>query len=194
MSITERSSALIFKYRGFCWAVFAILVLAFPGRYGLFRFITGLTLLIIGQALRFWAAGVIPQYRTETIGAPELVTWGPYAYVRNPLYVGNFIMGFGWAVMLGWWLAMAFCAVFFVLYVLIVIPAEEKFLEIKFGDKYIEYKKTIPSMFPLLAGNTVDGGHRGRFDMRKAVLMEQYSVYVNAVITAVVIAKLFLFK
>lgn len=195
MPISKRISGWIFKYRGLFWTVFAIVVLIFPGQYDVFRFAGGTVLLIVGQALRFWAAGIIPQYRTETIGAPELITWGPYAWMRNPLYAGNFIMGFGWAVMLGWGLALAFCAAFIVLYVFIVIPAEEDFLETKFGGEYVEYKKRTPSMFPKLVGNSANAAAKnGAFDMNVAVSMEKYSVFVNMLTTAAVVAKLFLFK
>ena len=82
--------------------------------------------------LRFWAAGFIPKYRTEVIGAPVLITWGPYSWVRNPLYAGNALMGLGWSLMVSWGWVGAFVIAFLLLYSLIVIPAEEDFLAEKF--------------------------------------------------------------
>ena len=95
-----------FKCRGLFWAIFAAAALFFPSSFGVARFTIGMGIVLAGQLLRYWAAGYIPKYRTEKIGAPILVTWGPYKWVRNPLYAGNLIMGLGWSLMLGWgWVA-----------------------------------------------------------------------------------------
>ncbi len=86
MKINKKISSLAFKGRGLFWGLFAAGILIFPGEFNAVRFTVGLLLVVAGQMLRFWAAGFIPKYRTEVIGAPILITWGPYSWVRNPLY------------------------------------------------------------------------------------------------------------
>ena len=127
MKIDKRVSSAAFKCRGLFWGIFAAGILIFPASFSFARFAAGILFLIAGQLLRLWAAGYIPKYRTEVIGAPILITWGPYKWIRNPLYAGNALMGLGWALMAGWGWVAAFAAAFLLLYSLIIIPAEEEF-------------------------------------------------------------------
>ena len=189
--ISKKVSSVAFKCRGLFWGVFAAGILVFPGEFDAVRFICGLFALVAGQALRFWAAGCIPKYRTEVIGAPVLVTWGPYRWVRNPLYAGNAVMGFGWALMVGWWWVAAFLAAFFLLYCLIIIPAEEEFLESKFGESYRSYKEKVPSLFPFPRnGFPSDRDEKREFDAKAARSEEIYSIRMNILVTAVIVARL----
>lgn len=185
----------VFKCRGIVWGVFTLIALIFPYEYNFSRFILGSFFLVAGQAFRFWAAGYIPNYRTSTIGAPKLVVWGPYKWIRNPLYLGNFVMGLGWTLMLGWLCVLAFSVAFLTLYMLIVIPAEEKFLESKFGEAYLEYKKNVPSFFPLkLVPFRNDGTDEVGFNRDVAWTGEVYSLRMNILISVAVLFKLFLVK
>ncbi|MCE5201928.1 MAG: isoprenylcysteine carboxylmethyltransferase family protein [Synergistaceae bacterium] len=193
--ISKKISSLAFKYRGLFWGIFAAGILVFPGEFDAVRFILGLMILVSGQLLRFWAAGCIPKYRTEVIGAPVLVTWGPYKWVRNPLYAGNAIMGIGWAFMVGWGWVIAFIIAFFILYCLMIIPAEEEFLESKFGEKYRIYKEKVPSLFPFPRNGFPSGSNGERcFNAKIARSEEIYSIRINFLVTAVVIARLLFVK
>ena len=156
MKVSKKVSSTAFKCRGLFWGVFAAGILIFPGEFEIVRFTIGLALVLGGQLLRFWAAGYIPKYRTEVIGAPVLVTWGPYKWWRNPLYAGNAIMGLGWSLMVGWGWVVAFVIAFMLLYSMIIIPAEEEFLADKFGAEYAEFKKRVPQLIPFPRGGFPD--------------------------------------
>lgn len=192
MKLNKKISSAAFKCRGLFWGIFAAGILIFPADFDIWRFVFGMIILILGQLLRFWAAGFIPKYRTEVIGAPVLVTWGPYKWVRNPLYAGNFIMGLGWAVMVGWIWVFAFSAAFLFLYWLIIIPAEEEFLESKFKDFYRPFKNKVPSLFPFPRNGFPDiSPDEKPFNMKTAWSEEIYSIRVNLVVTAVIIIRLY---
>ena len=182
----------IFKYRGLAWGLCAAAILIFPVYFSLARLFSAIPLLIIGQSLRFWAAGFIPKYRTLVVGAPNLVTSGPYAWMRNPLYLGNGIMGLGWGLMAGWIWEAEFAVIYFALYPLTIIPFEEKFLMERFGDEYASYRKNTPSLFPALWNikSRVERSRTG-FDVKKSWFMERHSLMMNALVTIVVLARLY---
>ncbi|MDL2298497.1 isoprenylcysteine carboxylmethyltransferase family protein [Synergistaceae bacterium OttesenSCG-928-D05] len=192
MKVSKKIGQIAFKLRGAFWGVFAAGVLIFPGTFELRRFILGLVILLAGQALRLWAAGYIPKYRTEVIGAPVLVTWGPYKWVRNPLYAGNGIMGLGWALMVGWGWVIAFTIAFLLLYCLIVIPAEEEFLEEKFGEAYRDFKRNVPALIPFpRAGFPEKSPNEQPFDSKRAWAEEIYSIRMNIFVTAAIMVRLY---
>ncbi len=88
-----------------------------------------------------------------------LATTGPYAYTRNPLYLGSLVMGLGFAVAArSWWVGVALVVMFVAIY-LPVIRDEEKFLRQKFPE-FEEYVGRVPRMWPRLvphSGNVDEG-------------------------------------
>ena len=108
----------------------------------------GIAVLFIGEIIRFWSAGYIKKYRTYQVDAPELITYGPYAYVRNPLYIGNFFIGLGVCVMSNLFLSYP---IFFLLYFLgysIIIPLEEDYLKEKWKEEYEKYMEKVNRIIP----------------------------------------------
>lgn len=86
----------------------------------------------------------------------ELITTGPYAYSRNPMMLGIFLMLFGTGFFIG---SLALTVIFTPLFVLLMSVyaklVEEKELELRFGQPYRDYKKRVPMYLPLLRpGNT----------------------------------------
>jgi protein-S-isoprenylcysteine O-methyltransferase Ste14 len=109
-------------------------------------------LVLAGLALRAWAAGCAGGHtRRATIEAPRLATGGPFAHVRNPIYLASVILGLGMVGLLGdpWMLAL-YIAVFVFLYTAIV-PAEERFLRGQFGEAYARYCAHVPRLLPRLS-------------------------------------------
>ena len=83
----------LFQYRSYTPIPFLIVMALFatPNPVTL---VAGFVLTLMGESLRFWGvayAGSLTRV-TGSVGAPEVVTAGPYAYLRNPLYVGNIFM------------------------------------------------------------------------------------------------------
>src|SRR5207244_12763788 len=113
--------------------------------------IASCALVLLGLALRGWAAASAGGHtRTLAIEAPKLATGGPYAHVRNPIYLGNFILGLGMIGLIGdpWLLVPHF--IFFAFFFATVVRAEEDFLARQFGEEYARYRRAVPRFFPAL--------------------------------------------
>jgi protein-S-isoprenylcysteine O-methyltransferase Ste14 len=105
--------------------------------------IPGVGLALSGLALRAFAAGSLQKDAV-------LATGGPYRYSRNPLYLGSFLMGLGFAVAGRSWLLGALFLVFFCAVYWPVMRREESFLRSKFGAGYDAYARRVPLFLPWL--------------------------------------------
>ena len=110
----------------------------------------GVMLVVLGESLRLWgvaAAGNETRRRTRAVA--RLVSHGPFAWTRNPLYFANLIIWSGFTVIAGvlWFLPIA-VAVFALEYTPIVCY-EEAVLEATFGDEYLRYKRRTPRWLPM---------------------------------------------
>jgi len=87
-------------------------------------------------------------YRARVIEGHELVTQGPYSFVRNPIYLGMFgaIVGAG-LVFSRWW-TLSTAVVIFLVGNWIRIRAEEKLLREAFGAKFDDYARQVSAFFP----------------------------------------------
>jgi protein-S-isoprenylcysteine O-methyltransferase Ste14 len=104
----------------------------------------GLPVSILGLALRAWAAGHLEKNTTLADG-------GPYAYVRNPLYIGTLLAAAGLVIASRRWeLGVLFAVVFLLIY-LPVVELEEQHLRSLFPD-YQDYAERVPKLLPNLSG------------------------------------------
>lgn len=104
----------------------------------------GLPLMLAGLAVRAWAAGHLAKNE-------RLATGGPYAYVRNPLYLGSALLAAGAAVACRSPLVALLLAALFALVYLPVIELEEQHLR-KLFPEYEEYARRTPRLLPRPAG------------------------------------------
>ena len=141
---------LFFKFRGFTPVPLVIVVLIFA-KPTISSLLWGITIMIVGEMIRIWGVAYAGgATRTRDVGAPFLVTAGPFSRVRNPLYLGNILMYSGAALTANIWLPwLVFAAWFFfgIQYHLIVDLEEEKLAEL-FGDQYLKYKAQVPRFIP----------------------------------------------
>jgi protein-S-isoprenylcysteine O-methyltransferase Ste14 len=120
--------------------VFAILFVVFS-KPDATTLVVGGVIALIGLAIRAWASGHIRK-------ASELAVSGPYAYTRNPLYLGSLILGFGFTIAAGvWWLGLLFILLFLGIY-LPVMRVEVDDIRRIFGPEFDEYEREVPLFLP----------------------------------------------
>jgi protein-S-isoprenylcysteine O-methyltransferase Ste14 len=151
----EEFQATVFKNRGALLSIPAAVLAAF-GKPSATSVAIGLPLAIAGELVRCWAVGYSGvTTRGDVVEAPKLVTAGPYAYVRNPLYVGNFITALGFSIaftgknsfaqklaLIGGSLGVM-AGVYST-----IIPHEEQFLRSQFGEAFDRYCERVPPLVP----------------------------------------------
>lgn len=147
----------VFKNRGLLLALPAA-VLARCGKPSAGSIAAGLPLAFAGELIRCWAVGYSGvTTRNDAVTAPKLVTAGPYAHVRNPLYLGNFITAAGFAVAFTGRnsgaarsaLVLGSLGIMAAVYATI-IPHEEAYLQSQFGEAFDWYCERVPRLIPQL--------------------------------------------
>lgn len=146
------------------------------GRFQIPGTIVSFGLVVLGLAGRGWAAGYAGQHTREArIDAPRLITGGPYAYVRNPIYLASIVLGFGMVGLVGDPILLLLHLGVCVLLYAGIIPAEEQFLKERFGTEYIGYMEHVPRMWPRMSpwekAQPVTFDHRTWFDQLKLGLI-----------------------
>ena len=140
----------LFEWRDYTPIPLIILVL-FASEPTVRSAVLGTVITILGELIRIYSVAFIGSVsrtrNVETAGA-ALITGGPFAYVRNPLYVGNFFITFGLAVFSGVsWIVLLTVALFSFQYYCIV-KHEERLLVGRFGTAYEDYMGQVPAWIP----------------------------------------------
>lgn len=159
--------------------IFALAMLTHP-RY-VFFFMLGFMLALGGAFLRIWAkgtldkdaAGAAPRFSASgapgaevsglgpapqaqrSVSAAQLTTWGPYRFLRHPMYAGTLIEGMGACVAcfsIGHFLSFVLLAVLILGYFLLVykeaILLEEEELALHYGSQWDRYARGVPALLP----------------------------------------------
>ena len=108
---------------------------------------TGIALIVLGVALGVWGrltfsrngAEIFPWSDTHS----TLVASGPFAFTRNPMYLGIVVTALGAALTAGTWLMWLVPIVVFALDQFVIIPFEERSMERAYGDAYKQYKARV---------------------------------------------------
>ena len=113
-------------------------------------YLGGIALILVGYAIRLWAAGYLKKMN-------ELTTAGPFAYTRNPLYLGSFLIACGYGLMT-WRLDVAIVILaLFIIFHGGAILYEESLLRAEFGQPFLDYCKRVPRMLPRLKASAGNG-------------------------------------
>ena len=146
----------------------------------------GAVLIIPGIVIRALASGHVRKNEA-------LAMSGPYAYTRNPLYLGSLLIGIGFAVAArSWWVGVVLIAIFFAIY-LPVIRSEEAFLRERFPE-FEAYAKAVPRMVPRITPAFRDQA-AGGFSINLYLKHREYNALLGAMaMSAGLIVKMKLFR
>jgi protein-S-isoprenylcysteine O-methyltransferase Ste14 len=150
----------------------------------LWSILVGAGLTVAGLLLRTWACGHLEKER-------ELIMSGPYRFTRNPLYLGNLLIGIG--VVVGaqslWVLALAL-VVFLVFYPAAIHKEKQKMKQL-FPEEYAAYKEKVPLFFPAFRPSLKGQNIRFQWNLYKKN-KEYRALSGSAIFWIVMTAKLFL--
>ena len=153
----------------FCAALFILFARPRPATLA-----AGAPISLVGLWLRAWGSGHLRKN-------DALATSGPYAYTRNPLYLGSFIMGLGFTIASGrWWLGVLFIALFLGIY-LPVMRVESATLGQLFGESFQEYAGAVPVFLPRLTPYRSGPAGKG-FDKNLYLRYREYQAALGLVI------------
>jgi protein-S-isoprenylcysteine O-methyltransferase Ste14 len=157
---SARIGAVLFRHRGWLPVPFLLVPLLADGDSDAMNWVLGIVFIVLGEAIRLAgvaAAGTVTRRRSRTV--QRLVTYGIFGWMRNPLYVGNFLIWLGFIIISGvlWFIPVAIL-LFAVEYTLIV-RYEEGVLESIFGAEYLRYKDRTSRWVPRPPGADEDGEH-----------------------------------
>ena len=109
-------------------------------RPALLPLLIGAAIALVGVVVRGWASGHIRKNA-------KLAISGPYAYTRNPLYFGSFLIAAGFAIA-GHWSLLLLVIAFFAMVYAPRIKAERRYIQGIFPEEYPDYAANVPGFFP----------------------------------------------
>ena len=171
----------------FVWALVGALV--WRARPTVTSVAIGFVFVVLGESVRFWAAGHLLKTR-------ELITGGPYRHTRNPLYLGRLLILTGLAIMttLDYYLNWVVLAVGYVVFFGYYMPRKERIepdrLLRSHGEPYERYFKAVPALFPALTPYA-DAGEAHWSSERMLRNREQWMVIALLLISALLLWKAF---
>jgi protein-S-isoprenylcysteine O-methyltransferase Ste14 len=138
-----------------------------------------LTSLLLGTVLRVWGTAYLGSrvVRGGAMQGDRFVPAGPYRYVRNPLYLGSWLLAMGVSILMPP-SGAGFFLIAVSLFFLVLISAEERFLSLKLGEGYQEYRSRVPRLLPSIVFR--DRVSSARPQWPQALLSETYPIAFTA--------------
>lgn len=139
----------LFRYRSYTPIPYLIIIAIFA-KPTIISIIVGFLFVFIGECIRLWGVAIAGSETRTTgpVGGTFLVTDGPFAYVRNPLYLGNIMMYSGIGIMANTPVLAIIGLIFFYLQYTLIVSLEEEALLKKFDEKYLQYVQSVPRFLP----------------------------------------------
>lgn len=186
---------LFFRYRSYTPIPFLILMIIFENA-SVISLITGFIIAIIGEAVRLWGVSWAGSETRTTgkVGGTYLIISGPFAYVRNPLYLGNILMYLGLGIMsyaIFPYLQIV-ALIFFIVQYYLIVKAEEEYLFKTFGEQYQKYYNSVPRFFPRFTPHRDDSVEQPPFKIHEGLKSERRTLQALFAVSILILIKFFL--
>ena len=180
----------VFKYRSYTPIPFLIVMVIFQ-QATLESLIGGFIVALCGELIRLWGVSIAGSETRTTgrVGGTYLIVTGPFAYVKNPLYLGNILLYLGIGLM-SWALfpyLQIVALLFFYFQYHVIIGEEEGFLREKFGEEYEKYYKAVPRLIPRLTPYKTDGVEQPPFQLHMGLKSETRTLQAFSAVTLILV-------
>lgn len=122
--------------------------------FGVINIVLGCVLVVVGFSLGWWAVHVQFEVGKGTpvpvMATQQLIIQKPYSYCRNPMALGAIVAYLGIAILTGTTSALVVVLALAVLLLVYIKFLEEKEMQLRFGEAYLEYRKQTPFIIPRL--------------------------------------------
>jgi protein-S-isoprenylcysteine O-methyltransferase Ste14 len=142
---------------------------------------------VIGLGVRAYAAGYLHKQEVLTIT-------GPYAYTRNPLYLGSAILALGAGIASHSWVSALILIVYFAVFYSIVMRREANELQLRHGTSFEEYARAVPIFIPRLTAEKVRAGSAGSFSFFQYKKNHEWQAAVGFLFFLVVLLAIWRFR
>lgn len=185
--------AKIFKYRSYTPIPF-LLCMFFLHNVNVWSLIIGFLIALTGEFIRLWGVSYAGSETrtTGSVGGTYLVISGPFAYVRNPLYVGNMLLYFGIGVMSFAHIVkfpdlQLLAMLFFYLQYKYIVNEEEGYLKTAFGKDYADYFANVPRFIPRLTPYKNGSIPQPKYDLKAGLRSERRTLQAFSLVTLTIL-------
>lgn len=178
----------LFQYRSYTPIPFLIAMLLFAAPT-ILSILAGLVIVLFGEFVRMWGVAIAGSETRTTgpVGGTFLITTGPFAYVRNPLYIGNILMYCGAGVMANTPVLTLVALVYFFWQYSLIVSLEEEYLRAVFTQEFAGYCRAVPRFVPTLSKYTGGTHTQPVFDWKRGLISEKRTLQAIAILTLVLL-------
>lgn len=179
-----------FKYRSYTPLPFLFLMILYSNP-NIYSILIGLVFVVLGEFIRIWANSWAGSETRTTggVGGTFLIVSGPYAYVRNPLYIGNVMIYLGLGIMS--YAVFPYLQIIALIYFLYqyyeIVKEEENFLKTKFGDEYKDYCEKVNRFLPKFRKYENPKIEQPEFSWKKGWQSEVRSIQASLSVIAILV-------
>ncbi|HVO72598.1 MAG TPA: isoprenylcysteine carboxylmethyltransferase family protein [Ignavibacteriaceae bacterium] len=172
-------SSTLFKYRSYTPLPFLLIMILYENA-NIWSLIAGFFIAVAGEFIRLWGVGWAGSETRTTgeVGGSFLIVSGPFAHLRNPLYLGNILIYTGLGVMsfavFPYLQIVGF--LFFYFQYRMIIKEEERYLQSRFGTAFVDYKKNVPRFFPRITPYKANSVEQPVFKIKAGLRSEKRSL------------------
>ncbi|HEX3372367.1 MAG TPA: isoprenylcysteine carboxylmethyltransferase family protein [Candidatus Acidoferrales bacterium] len=146
--------------------------------------VCGVSIAILGLIIRGYAAGHLRKHQ-------QLATSGPYAFTRNPLYLGSIFLAAGFSVASHSWISALLLAAYLAIFYPVVIRREQTELQAHYGDAFVQYAARVPAFWPRLTPAT---SSTEKFSWPQYMKNREYEASIGLAVAMAILLALMLWR